>query len=423
MARRRPGPTSSREGTRAIALVPFSFSRARESPAPGTPAPLRRPTHSRDVRHVRLATALDDVYSATGPPRFPRPFAAAHAISNASRSTRFVLALLVAMLAATPTGAQDLTRPERDWRDGLDRPLPLPLSRGNAALGPPGGRAHGVVRRGRECPGWQRAVGDGHGPGRGSGSNVSNGFAVPLLEGPVIFLWPTPPGPSPSFGEHRGWGEVLAVHEYGHIAHLTFAAAQPGRTSALAVAPIANWTGGAQGARVGDRRVCHLYRGEAHRQWTPAFRGARRDPATMGAGRAASHVRPAECNRPLPWRSHALPRGQRLSRVVGAAKGRRESQSSVAAHERAGARSFSEAFRGVYGAGPDDLYGVFFTEVMDKSLTIRRELETAGIVQGMLVQKLTRGTGRAGGFTQRRASGCGAALREPSLAAGRLVRA
>ena len=24
-------------------------------------------------------------------------------------------------------------------------------------------------------------------------SNAANGFAVPLLEGPVIFLWPTPP--------------------------------------------------------------------------------------------------------------------------------------------------------------------------------------------------------------------------------------
>ena len=54
-------------------------------------------------------------------------------------------------------------------------------------------------------------------------SNVANGFAVPLLDGPTIFLWPTPPSPGPSFGTHRGWGEVLAIHEYGHIAHLTVA--------------------------------------------------------------------------------------------------------------------------------------------------------------------------------------------------------
>src|SRR5688572_6051699 len=58
-------------------------------------------------------------------------------------------------------------------------------------------------------------------------SNVANGFALPFMEGPVIFLWPTPPSPSPPFGTHRGWGEVLAIHEYGHIAHLTF----PSRTS------------------------------------------------------------------------------------------------------------------------------------------------------------------------------------------------
>src|SRR6185503_13764281 len=47
-------------------------------------------------------------------------------------------------------------------------------------------------------------------------SNVANGFALPFLESPVIFLWPTPPSPSPTFGSHRGWGEVLAIHEYGH---------------------------------------------------------------------------------------------------------------------------------------------------------------------------------------------------------------
>src|SRR5439155_25897727 len=28
--------------------------------------------------------------------------------------------------------------------------------------------------------------------------NVANGFALPFLDGPLIFLWPTPSGPSPS---------------------------------------------------------------------------------------------------------------------------------------------------------------------------------------------------------------------------------
>jgi hypothetical protein len=57
--------------------------------------------------------------------------------------------------------------------------------------------------------------------------NAANGFAVPLLGEPTIFLWPTPPAPGPTFGTHRGWGEILAVHEYAHIAHLTIPTRNP----------------------------------------------------------------------------------------------------------------------------------------------------------------------------------------------------
>ncbi|MEW5919139.1 MAG: hypothetical protein AB1762_22235, partial [Gemmatimonadota bacterium] len=58
-------------------------------------------------------------------------------------------------------------------------------------------------------------------------SGDANGFAIPLLGEPVIMLWPTPPAPSLTFGEHRGWGEILGIHEYAHIAHLTFPSRNP----------------------------------------------------------------------------------------------------------------------------------------------------------------------------------------------------
>ena len=51
-------------------------------------------------------------------------------------------------------------------------------------------------------------------------NNVSNGFALPLLDAPLIFLWPTPPGPTASIS-NGAWGDLLSIHEYAHIAHLT----------------------------------------------------------------------------------------------------------------------------------------------------------------------------------------------------------
>ena len=51
--------------------------------------------------------------------------------------------------------------------------------------------------------------------------NQSNGSANPPLASPLIVLWPTPPDPSGMLGMYRDWPELLAVHEYAHIAHLT----------------------------------------------------------------------------------------------------------------------------------------------------------------------------------------------------------
>ena len=48
----------------------------------------------------------------------------------------------------------------------------------------------------------------------------SNGFANALLDGPLIVLWPTPPDPAGTLGTYRDWPELLAAHEYAHIAHL-----------------------------------------------------------------------------------------------------------------------------------------------------------------------------------------------------------
>ncbi|MEK0431342.1 MAG: hypothetical protein RL139_1146, partial [Gemmatimonadota bacterium] len=49
--------------------------------------------------------------------------------------------------------------------------------------------------------------------------NQTNGSALPLQRGPSIRLWPVPPEPG-QLGHYTGWGELVAVHEYAHLAHL-----------------------------------------------------------------------------------------------------------------------------------------------------------------------------------------------------------
>jgi hypothetical protein len=224
-------------------------------------------------------------------------------------------------------------------------------------------------------------------------SNVSNGFAVPLLDSPTIFLWPTPPGPGPTSGAHRGWGEILAVHEYGHIAHLTVAPRNGAERFLWRLLP----------ARVGPV--------------------ARKSPAwviegyaTYIEGRLTGNGRPNSVGRPAILRQWAiegqLPRYRELNAtgpflggamryLVGSAflewlaarKGEASLQHlwrRMSARER---RSFDEAFRGVYGAPPDELYGAFYTEVIEKSLETRNTLRRTGLVEGELVQRMSWGTG------------------------------
>jgi hypothetical protein len=55
-------------------------------------------------------------------------------------------------------------------------------------------------------------------------------------------------------------------------------------------------------------------------------------------------------------------------------------------------RSFSQAFQGVYGAPPDELYGAFYADVMENAFAARGNLREAGLVEGELVQRLAWGT-------------------------------
>ncbi|MEP7344012.1 MAG: hypothetical protein ABI877_02035 [Gemmatimonadaceae bacterium] len=217
-------------------------------------------------------------------------------------------------------------------------------------------------------------------------ANISNGFALPFIEGPVVFFWPTPPAPSPTFGSHRGWGEILAVHEYGHIAHLTY----PSRNS------FDNFIWKFLPTRIGPI--------------------ARKSPAwviegyaTFIEGRLTGNGRPNSAGRAAVLRTWALDGklptyeqlngsgaflGGSMRYLVGSAflewlTERKGDVSLTNLWRRMSARqsrNFAEAFRGVYGAYPEEMYGRFFVEVMGHALEIDRQLKSEGIVDGELVQ-------------------------------------
>ena len=224
-------------------------------------------------------------------------------------------------------------------------------------------------------------------------SNIANGFALPFMEGPVIFLWPTPPSPSPTFGAHRGWGEALAVHEYGHIAHLTFPTRNPRERLLWNLMPVRL----SPVARKSPAWVIEGY-------------------ATLIEGQLTGSGRPYSSGRASVLRQWALEGrfptygqlnatgaflGGNMRYLVGSAflewlQQRKGDSSLVHLWRRLSARqdrTFDAAFAGVFGATPADLYGAFSVDVMERALQVRARLREAGLREGELVQRLVGGTG------------------------------
>lgn len=296
------------------------------------------------------------------------------------------------LLLSAPAAAQYLTRPHlpwetietehfdihfpaemREWTMGVARQMESVAEAVNALVGhEPTARVTVLV----EDP-----------------SNASNGFALPFLDAPVIFLWPTPPSPSPTFGMHRGWGEILAVHEYAHIAHLTRPSRNPRerllwRFMPARVGPVARnappWVfeGYAtliEGRLTGSGRPSSVGRAAVLRQW--ALEGKLPTYAQLNGTRAflAGSMRYLVGSAFLEW-----------------LESRAGDSSLVHLWRRMSARtqrSFESAFTGVFGAPPDDLYGRFFVEVIGRSLEVERRLRAAGLAEGELVQRLHAGTG------------------------------
>ncbi len=301
-------------------------------------------------------------------------------------------ALLALSLGARSAGAQFIWRPDADWRT-LDT-------------------EHFSVHYPREFEEWARTIAErmegvrsaverevGSVPRErvavlvSDPASESNGSAWPFLEAPAIVVWPTPPDPRSGIGNARSWPEILAVHEFAHLAHLTRPTRSPReafltRFSPLGIGPV---------MRKSPRWVIEGY-------------------ATYVEGRLTGTGRPHGVWRPAILRQWALEgrlptygqlsgweefRGSNFAYLGGSAflewlGARRGDSTIVHLWRRMSARrnrSFDQAFVGVYGDAPRALYGRFTVEVTGQALEIERELKAAGLVEGALVQRLAWNTG------------------------------
>lgn len=288
--------------------------------------------------------------------------------------------------------AQLLWRPDADWRTL--------------------GTAHFTVVYPREFEAWARTMGERlesvrTAVGSEVGSlprrrvtvlvtdpySVSNGSAWPFLESPSIVLWPTPPDPRSTIGDSRSWPEILAVHEFTHIAHMTWPSRNPlqrllARLAPLGIGPI---------TRKAPRWVLEGY-------------------ATYVEGRLTGSGRPHGVWRPAVLRQWALEgrlptygqlsswdeyQGGSFAYLAGSAflewlAERRGDSTVTQLWRRMSARndrSFDQAFAGIFGDSPRALYGRFTVELTGKALEIEKTLADSSLVEGTLVQRLAWSTG------------------------------
>ena len=223
--------------------------------------------------------------------------------------------------------------------------------------------------------------------------DISNGFAFTVIDHPVIVFWASPPDPRESIGQFRTWGEMLAVHEFGHVAHLTRPSRNPWTRLLWRVAPVdlgpiplnaPRWVleGYAtyiEGVVTGTGRPHGVWRPATLRQW--AIEGRLPNYAQLSS-----------------WSDFE---GGEFAYLAGSAflewLARRQGDSSlVDLWRRLTARTnrtFDEAFAGVYGDSPALVYDRFRAEVTADAVRIDSALTRAGLVEGELVQHLSRATG------------------------------
>ncbi len=220
-----------------------------------------------------------------------------------------------------------------------------------------------------------------------------NGSALPFIRSPVLTFWPVPPTPRDNIGNWRTWGEILSVHEFAHLAHLTRPSRNPLDALVWQLLPadvgplprkvprwaIEGYATYVEGRVTGSGRPNGAWRATVLRQW--ALEGHLPTYDQMSAWGAFD--------------------GGDFAYLAGSAfmdwlVARQGDSSLVHVWRRASARverTFDDAFAGVYGDSPRVLYGRFAAQLTAQATDAAHALGRSGVVEGTLIQHLAWQTG------------------------------
>jgi len=203
-----------------------------------------------------------------------------------------------------------------------------------------------------------------------------NGSAWALLGSPRMVLWTTPPEPTSILGTYRDWGELVATHEEAHLVHLLRPSRNRWRRLAVRLLPLGGF--GPLGWHA-PRWVTEGYATLLEGRLTGTGRPHSDLVAAVLRQRALAGSLPSYGT--LGGDDHTW-LGRSMAYLVGSTyltwleeQGGPESLRHLWARMTARrSRSFDDAFRGVYGAGPAELYGRFTAELTGRAVSTRRSI-------------------------------------------------
>ena len=218
----------------------------------------------------------------------------------------------------------------------------------------------------------------------------ANGMALPFLGWPRLVLWTSPPGPESTIGHYSEWSELLLVHEEAHLVHLLRPSRNPWRRLLARVVPVSPIVLGAprwvvegyatvvEGRLTASGRPNSDLRAGILRRWAqagklPSYGRLADDDQSWLGGSMAYLVGSAY----LEWLEERVGPGSL-----------RKLWSRMTARQ---ARSFDDAFEGIFGDSPADLYDRFRAEITWRALEAERR--TGEGQEGELWQDLSWNVG------------------------------
>jgi hypothetical protein len=219
----------------------------------------------------------------------------------------------------------------------------------------------------------------------------ANGEALPILGWPRMILWTSPPGPESEIDHYADWTELLITHEETHLVHLLRPSRNPARQLLGKILPLGPIVLGGtprwvfegyatvvEGRLTGSGRPNGDLRAAILRRWAQA-------------GKLPSYARLAADSGTWRGMSMAYLLGSAYLEWLEERAGPGSLRKLWARMTARAPRGFDDAFRGVFGESPADLYDRFRAELTWRAIEAERQGGTG--VEGEPWQDLAWTTG------------------------------